>query len=175
MGYVDRHNRFRQGILHLPDIWKTKRWQTRIQLEILALTLVDSFLACRKVMPEWQEEGDEESIFWKFVHVLLPQIDSRGRDELFHEPDALEPMQCHQIRLGNKRTIDGIHRGEVRAVQMRCTLCSKRNRKDGVPGRAPHTAWCCSVHKDVYACKHKNCWDDHLLEVRQARQTEHSI
>ncbi len=51
MGYVDRHNRFRQGILHLPNIWKTKRWQTRIQLEILGLTLVDSFLASRKLMP----------------------------------------------------------------------------------------------------------------------------
>jgi hypothetical protein len=130
MGYVDRHNRFRQGILHLPNIWKPRRWQTRIQLEILGLTLVDSFLACRKLMVRWQEEGDEkkkESIFWKFVAVLLPQIDSRGRDDLFREPDEAPGAQCHMIRLGNERTIDGTHRGELRAVQMRCTSCSKRN------------------------------------------------
>jgi hypothetical protein len=55
MGLVDKHNCFRQGILHLPNIWKTKRWQTRIQLEIRALTLVDSFLACKQIMPKWQE------------------------------------------------------------------------------------------------------------------------
>ncbi len=30
MGCVDRHNQFRQGYLHLPKIWKTTRWQTRI-------------------------------------------------------------------------------------------------------------------------------------------------
>jgi hypothetical protein len=30
MSYVDRHNNFRQGTLHLAKIWKTKRWQTRI-------------------------------------------------------------------------------------------------------------------------------------------------
>ncbi len=90
-------------------------------------------------MVRWQEEGDEESILWKFVHVLLPQIGSRGRDKLFHEPQEVE-MQCHhQIRLGNKRTIDGTHRGEVRVVQMRCTLCGKRN-KNGVRERATLTA-----------------------------------
>jgi hypothetical protein len=62
-------------------------------------------------MVRWPEEGDEESIFWKFVHILLPQIRSRGRDELFHEPEELE-MQCHQIRLGNKRTIDSLIEGK---------------------------------------------------------------
>jgi hypothetical protein len=94
-------------------------------------------------MPRWQEEGDEESIFWKFVHVLLPQIDTRGRDELFHEPEQDDGRErCHPIRLGNKRTIDGTHRGEIRAVQMRCTYCSKRNKINNVRGRSPLTAWC---------------------------------
>ena len=167
MGYVDRHNRFRQGILHLPDIWKTKRWQTRIQLEILALTLVDSFLACRKLMPRWQEEGDEESIFWKFVCELLPQIDSRGRDELFHEPDELDREMCQMVRIGTKRTRDGATRGQIRAVQMRCTFCSKRNKQRNVKGRATLTAWSCSLHSTTYACKSKTCWEEHLAEVRR--------
>ena len=175
MGYVDRHNRFRQGILHLPNIWKTKRWQTRIQLEILGLTLVDSFLACRKLMPKWQEEGDEESLFWKFVHVLLPQIDSRGRSDLFHEKEHIDQDQCHIIRLGNKRTAAGLHRGEIRAVQMRCSYCRKRNRRDNVPGRSLLTAWCCSVHTDVYICKGRNCWEEHVQEVKEVRENENCI
>ena len=27
MGWVDRHNNFRQGTLHLAKMWKTKKWQ----------------------------------------------------------------------------------------------------------------------------------------------------
>ncbi len=53
MGYVDRHNQFRQGYLKLAKIWKTHRWQTRIQLELLGVTMVDAFLACRAQMPKW--------------------------------------------------------------------------------------------------------------------------
>ena len=119
--------------------------------------------------------GDEESIFWKFVAVLLPQIDSRGRDDLFREPEEDQTVQCHMVRLGNKRTVEGTHRGEIRAVQMRCTSCSKRNRQNEVRGRAPLTAWCCSVHSEVYACKHKTCWEEHLAEVRQVREREDMI
>ena len=63
------------------------------------VSFVDSFLACRKLMVRWQEEGDEDSIFWKFVAVLLPQIDSRGRDDLFREPEEVLGAQCHMIRL----------------------------------------------------------------------------
>ena len=51
MGYVDRHNQFRQGYLKLAKNWKTHRWQTRIQLELLGVTMVDAFLACRAQMP----------------------------------------------------------------------------------------------------------------------------
>jgi hypothetical protein len=29
MGYVDRHNNYTQGTLHLAKFWKTTRWQTR--------------------------------------------------------------------------------------------------------------------------------------------------
>jgi hypothetical protein len=177
MGWVDRHNRFRQGILHLPNIWTTRRWQTRIQLEILALTLVDTFLACRKIMPRWQKEGDEEGIFWKFVATLIPQIDPRGKDELSYEDedDALCATRCHMVRLGQKNTYDGKHRGETRAIQMRCTYCSLRNKRTKTTGRSPLTAWTCSVHNKIYACKHKNCWQDHLAEVYRLKETEIAI
>jgi hypothetical protein len=59
MGFVDRHNQFRQGYLHLAKIWRTNRWQTRIQLELLGLAMVDAFLACRAQMPKWQNLDDD--------------------------------------------------------------------------------------------------------------------
>ena len=48
MGWVDRHNRFRQAMLSLQGTWKTKRWQTRMQLEVFAIALVESlaFFQC---------------------------------------------------------------------------------------------------------------------------------
>ncbi len=78
MGYVDRHNNFRQDSLHLAKVWKTKRWQTRTQLELLGMSMVDAFLACRKIMPtsKWKEMEDSESIFWKFIHVVTGQLDT---------------------------------------------------------------------------------------------------
>ena len=37
------------------------------------------------------------------------------------------------------------------------------------------TAWTCSVHNKIYACKNKNCWQDHLSEVQRLKQTEFEI
>jgi hypothetical protein len=34
MGAVDRHNFYRQGVLRLHMAWRTKTWQTQIQMEI---------------------------------------------------------------------------------------------------------------------------------------------
>jgi hypothetical protein len=58
---------------------------------------------------------------------------------------------------------------------MRCRYCSKRNRLNHVAGRAPLTAWCCSVHTDVYICKGRNCWEEHVQEVRQVRENDNMI
>jgi hypothetical protein len=69
------------------------------------------------------------------VHVLLPQIDTRGKDDLFREPEQDDLRErFHLIRLGNKRTVEGTHRGELQAVQMRYTSCSKRNKLNHVAG-----------------------------------------
>jgi hypothetical protein len=40
------------------------------------------------VMAKWQDEGDEEGLFWKFVAALIPQIDPREKDELMYEHDG---------------------------------------------------------------------------------------
>jgi hypothetical protein len=63
MGYVDRHNNFRPGTLKSAKTWKTKRWPTRIQLELLGMTMVYAFLACRKIMPKYRDLDDSDSIF----------------------------------------------------------------------------------------------------------------
>ncbi len=104
MGHVDRHNQYRQGMLHLAKIWKTKRWQTRVQFELLGLTIVDAFFACRCSMPKWKrDQSDEESIFWKFVHTIIGQLDARPMGTRVRDGD--EPsnptFHCKQIVLGN--------------------------------------------------------------------------
>jgi hypothetical protein len=88
MGYVDRHNKFWQGYLHLAKIWKTTRWQTRIQLELLGLTMVEDFLACCAQMPKWQNLDDEKSVFWQFVHTVIAHIDSRPMSSRVREGEA---------------------------------------------------------------------------------------
>ena len=166
MGSVDRHNFYRQGILKLHSTWKTKRWQTRIQLEILALTLVDTFLACRKLIPKWQDESDEESVFWKFVCHLLPQIDPRPRHERTREEETDPTAHCIQIRLGVKRTASGKNKGAYRAIQGRCTSCRIRRKKNNSKWVTPPTAWGCACHRSEYFCKNKTCWSEHLKAVR---------
>jgi hypothetical protein len=92
MGYVDRHNQFRQAYLHLPKIWKTHRWQTRIQLELFGLSMVDAFLACRAQMPKWQNLDEEKTIFWRFVHAVIVQIQDRCLQELGKEKKKIQPL-----------------------------------------------------------------------------------
>jgi hypothetical protein len=67
MGYVDRHNRFRQNLLGLHKIWRTKKWQVRVILDLFGIALVDSFLLARKFIPRWTEAEDT---------ALLPQVAS---------------------------------------------------------------------------------------------------
>ena len=58
MGFVDRHNRYRQNILGLATLWRTKKWQVRVILEIFGMSLVDSFLLARKFVPRWKNAED---------------------------------------------------------------------------------------------------------------------
>ncbi len=138
------------------------------------------FPCMQKIMKKWQDEGDEESLFWKFVAALIPQIDPREKDELVYmwawrgRTDECAAV-CHMVRLGQKTTFDGKHRGEARALQMRCTYCGVRNKRAKTPALSPPTAWGCSVHSKIYACKNKNCWEDHLTEVHRSRDTEFVI
>jgi len=178
MGWVDRHNRYRQGILGLHDIWKTRRWQTRIQLELLGVTLVDSFLASLHVLPKWQMEKEEEqdgSLFWKFVIVLLKQLDQAANHETTRD-DVVDPSsRCVQVRLGEKKIMTGVNKGTSRAVQGRCTSCRARNKRFEKKGRAPNTAWGCVCHPGLYFCKNKTCWAEHLRQVRIDEEIEMEI
>ena len=179
MGWVDRHNRYRQGILGLHKIWKTKRWQTRIQTELLATSLVDSFLACIHLLPKWRlekEHEQDESLFWKFVCELIKQLDQVPRQERNREDNIVDPSaNCVQIRLGQIKVVSGVNKGNSRAIQSRCTSCRARNKKHEKRGRAPKTAWTCVCHSGEYFCKTKTCWLDHLRQVRIDHEVELEI
>ena len=178
MGWVDRHNRYRQGILGLHSIWKTKRWQTRIQLELLGITLVDSFLACLHLLPKWRDEQDDDqegSLFWKYVCVLIKQLDQTPMNERTRD-DVVDPSsRCLQVRLGEKKIVSGVNRGTSRAVQGRCTSCRARNKRFEKKGRSPNTAWGCVCHAGLYFCKNKTCWAEHLRQVRIDLEIEMEI
>ena len=170
MGYVDRHNNFRQGTLHLAKIWKTKRWQTRIQLELLGMTLVDSYLACRKLMPKWQGLDDMDSIFWQFVYTIIGQIDSRPLIEREREGEDENPTQhCKHVPIGQYKVTSGTYKGSVKSKQARCKYCHERKKKESQSGVSPPTCFHCSFH-EVAVCRKFNCWERHLAEVtRNAR------
>jgi len=167
MGWVDRHNNFRQGTLNLAKIWNTKRWQSRIQLELLGMTLVDSYLACRKLMPKWQGLDDMESIFWRFVCTIIGQIDSRPVNEREREGEDDNPTQhCKHVAIGQYKVTSGTHKGAIKSKQARCKYCQIRKRKAKETGVSPPTCFQCSFH-EVAVCRKHNCWERHLAEVRQ--------
>ena len=175
MGYVDRHNNFRQGTLHLAKVWKTKTWQTRIQLELLGMTMVDAFLACRKHMPKWQTMEDDASVFWKFVHVVSAQLDDRPWSEKQREGEESNPIHhCKHLSLGTFKVLSGNLKGNIKRKQMRCKYCRLRMKLAGEKGRSPHTCFGCSFH-EVAVCKKYNCWQRHLAEVHKQQNDPYFI
>ncbi len=56
--------------------------------------MVDAFLACRSIMPKWQNVSDEDSMFWKFVHTVV-QLDERPMAERQREGDLALQTCCH--------------------------------------------------------------------------------
>ena len=72
MGAVDRHNFYRQGVLRLHMAWRTKTWQTRIQMEIVALALVDFFWPANNYyLNEFMTEMRKKVFFgnlWQFLY-----------------------------------------------------------------------------------------------------------
>jgi hypothetical protein len=145
MGWVDRHNRFRQDILGLHNIWKTKRWQTQMQIEILAMALVDSFLIARKFLPRWKVVDDSESSFFRYLRELQPTVADSN--------EAIEARQvrskCNQLLIGKGIVKEGAKKGQEYAKQGRCYYCIKRK----TTASSRRTAYTCSCHPTIYCCK----------------------
>jgi hypothetical protein len=158
-------------MLGLSEIWKTKRWQTRIQLEVLAMAMVDSFLLARKFMPKWRGQPDTEGVFWKYVRCVLPQI---GAVRQTHG-SSTSYGKCVQVLIGKAAIKEGPKMGQLYAKQQRCRQCIANNRKeqkgDGTfSGRSPRTAYTCIAHPELFMCKQGKsvCWEEHLASVEDA-------
>ena len=171
MGWVDRHNRHRQQMLGLHDTWNTKRWQTRTQLEIFGIALVDSFLLARKFMPKWRGQPDTEGVFWKFVRVLIPQLNSTGGSS---HADTAGHRGCQQTLIGKAQVKTGAKQGTMHAKQGRCSYCVANGRKekksDGTSSeRSPRAAHACVAHPHEYICRIGKgpCWEEHLAAVAE--------
>jgi hypothetical protein len=174
MGWVDRHNRYRQSMLGLSEIWKTKKWQCRIQLEVLAIAMVDAFLLARKFMCKWRGQPDTEGVFWKFVRTLIPQLTQTPN--ISHNQPGEGHRGCVQILIGKSVVQSGEKKGQYYAKQGRCAYCVSNNRKetkgDGtISSRSPRTAYTCIAHPNEYICKAGKgngcCWQEHLAAVAE--------
>jgi hypothetical protein len=156
----------------LAEIWKTKKWQTRVMMEMMGIALVDSFLLARKFLPRWASQPDTDSVFWRYVRVLLPQLSEHSLD---HVPRTANQTSCHQVLMGKAKVVDGDHVGRVYGKQGRCKYCTQAGRKepnkDKTPGtRARRSGYTCIAHKDVVMCKIGRgcCWDEHVADVLSA-------
>ena len=178
MGWVDRHNRYRQSMLGLSAIWKTKRWQTRIQTEVLAMSMVDAFLLARKFMPKWRGQPDTDSVFWRFVRCVLPQIGSSPE----RQGSSSSYGRCVQVLIGKAAIKAGPKMGQLYAKQQRCRQCIANNRKekksDGAcSGRSPRTAYTCIAHPETFMCRKGKgvCWEEHLACIEDAGEPLHLV
>ncbi len=120
------------------------------------MTMVDAFLACKKIMPKWKEMDDSESVFWKFVHVVTLQLDTRPWADKLREG---EDHNSTKIASGNLKDT-------TKRKQNRCKYCKIRMAINEETGRSPHTTFGCSYH-NVAVCKKYNCWHRHMSEVNK--------
>ena len=154
----------------MAKMWKTKRWQTRIQLELLGMTMVDAFLACRKVMPKYRDLDDSDSIFWQFVCAVIGQIDSRPASDRTREGEDENPtLHCKHVSMGQYRVLTGTYKGSLKSKQARCKYCALRRKDTREKGNSPPTCFCCSFH-DVAVCKNTivgKCIWQRLKEIKE--------
>ncbi len=143
MGWIDRHNRFRQDVLGLHVIWKTKRWQTRTQ--------IDAFLIARKFIPKWRHVDDSESSFFRFLRKLLPMIADSNEDLAARQVRS----KCFQMLIGKLIVKEGPKKGQEYAKQGRCHYCIKSKKKEDKAGsiRSRRTAYTCSCHPKSMSAK----------------------
>jgi hypothetical protein len=161
--------------------WKTKSWATRVQLEVFGASLVDSCLACRRLMPKWRDRDGTVSNFMAFVAVLTDQIDARSEAELDIEAASsakeagslLSPVQVFTACAHESVGRNGVRSdGSKHTKQQRCDLCIKAGRKEPNGSGSWRTSWRCRAHPDVRVCKSRDrpCMAEHLANVASGSQ-----
>ena len=145
-------------------------------MELLGLTLVDAFLACRACMPKWKAMSDNESVFWLFAQQVIIQLDARPASERTEREDVpFCPTElCKHVSMGQYRIRTGTYKGCLKNKQSRCKYCKERMNIHGQKGRAPPTCFGCS-HHGLAICKKFNCWQRHLADVKSEHEEEFAI
>ena len=171
MGWVDRHNRFRQDIIGLSKVWRTKKWQTRLQLDFLSMAMVDAFLLAKKFHPKWAGNPGRKtkvSELWSFIETVLPQLGDNNLNE-----SSLPSMKCVQVPIGKRKVEEGKLKGTLSTKQQRCVYCRKagrkEKRKDGTFGtKTPRTSYTCIAHPQLWTCHSATgtCWAEHVQECK---------
>ena len=180
MGNVDMHNRYRQGMLRLHERWRTNTWQTRIQNELIAMTVVDAYLCAAKFMPKWRSAVanygcHDTSKLFDFIADLCATMKTllSENDDVMREPEPVAQV-CKQVPIGKYEIKTGNNAGKFRQIQQRCRYChlagrcERLNAASGAKKGAFRTVFTCSVHCDVLMCREgqRACWTEHLAACR---------
>ncbi len=108
----------------------------------------------------------------KEVDVFLQSIDTSVKRKVVTDSERRSRSSERQEKVG-----DRAHRGcPLHYIWRNYELfkCVARTAANG-------TSWTmsqedrCSVHSDVYTCRGRNCWEEHMQEVRLQRETDNAF
>jgi hypothetical protein len=157
VGNVELHNRHRQGMFKIHQVWSVKNWQTRVQSELFATCLVDGFLLSQHFLPAWQAASDT-SKFFKWLGVLLGKLEIMAKENdhvLRAEKGAVVVVEKYeQGKVGSAIIQSGPNAEKKRTAQERCRCCSAGGRMEprrvgsNVKPGANRASFCCKPRPD---------------------------
>lgn len=99
MNVVDVHNKLRQGVCSMADVWRTTNWVERHFAELLGIIEVNIFKTITHFIPDYQSLGHPDFRRLLAWHLMtLGQVDCplNEAEEEVHENSGLSRTDCHQ-------------------------------------------------------------------------------
>jgi Transposase IS4 len=143
---IDQHNRHRQDTLGLEKVWKTKKWDLRVNMTILGMILVGSW----KVYSLMTKGNETQKQFYS--HLATELIDNNF--------DTVAPAARHQGSLSPESPAATVIRNRRSGVSTHLTPTKrKRKRLDGAVTNAAYQGKCVICRKKTkFMCS--ECVDD---------------
>ena len=168
---VDIHNQYRQGLLAIERIWKTKSWNIRLFQTVMGMILVNAFFAFRF------KTGKSPTLS-EFTNVVAQALCGEAEGEVEERPKRRKSAKYAQGAVGppSDRITHALVKGKSLGVggirkQGSCRVCKERHASGvcvtcstGLDSEDPEPYWLCSpgVHG-------RQCYCQHLHQMLLAR------